>query len=538
MDEYNAVQMHYENMGEAANAFAPHLIQGFPYDRDNGAEERYQLPIGEEAGRVSGDNSTNERSFAYHYDTVKVRYSDLNPDLLYWVRVTYLQERGGQRIQNLDVDGSILHDAIEIPQVTARIDTFVLPQGTYADGVIELNFNRLAGPNAVVSEVSIMEAHPPDESLANGIARTVQPFEALPGLINRVGAEPVVIDGNLNEWPLIYPLLPQTKTDFFQPIQLDEPTSIDSSTNAPVALYGQWDEENLYIAAIINRKVPIPTEETTFKTEASGNREALHLFIDTQLTRSPGMYRSGDHHFVLLISDSSGRKPTIRPSQRHHHLDAIRQNIDPHPEIDVAAEPTLTGYRLEARIPKGLVLNDYNPAAGRSIGFNFIMENVTLSDNRRHRLAYSTGEVNAAPNKWHTLDFVHPVSGQVAFMNQTATQKKDSVNAGETLTLAVWDTDQNGDPYVSESVLVTVKNQTTGQTMDVTLLECAHDAFTDDDPNNNTAPDSGFFAAQLRTEFRRAVGASGELGMMEQGLVGDEDSNFRPSRCGYAVMTI
>ena len=47
LDEYNAVQMHYENLGENGNALAPHLVQGFAFDRDTGDENRYRLPIGD-----------------------------------------------------------------------------------------------------------------------------------------------------------------------------------------------------------------------------------------------------------------------------------------------------------------------------------------------------------------------------------------------------------------------------------------------------------------------------------------------------------
>ena len=120
LDEYNAVQMHYENLGEGGNVLAPHLEQGFAFDRDTGDENRYRLLEGGTPDGVDVGNTPSERSFAYHYDTVSMRFTDLQPSLLYWMKVTYLQDRSGTRIQNLDVDGFLLHDAIAIPKGRAE----------------------------------------------------------------------------------------------------------------------------------------------------------------------------------------------------------------------------------------------------------------------------------------------------------------------------------------------------------------------------------------------------------------------------------
>ena len=114
------VQMHYENLGEDGNVLAPHLVQGFAYDRDITDEDRYRLPEGEASNAVETGNTPSQRSFAYHYDTVSIRFTDLQPSLLYWMKATYLQENGGARIQNLDVDGFLLHDALVPPQGRAE----------------------------------------------------------------------------------------------------------------------------------------------------------------------------------------------------------------------------------------------------------------------------------------------------------------------------------------------------------------------------------------------------------------------------------
>ena len=43
------------------------------------------------------------------------------------MKVTYLQERGGSRIQNLDVDGFLLHDALVPPKGMAESYTYGIP---------------------------------------------------------------------------------------------------------------------------------------------------------------------------------------------------------------------------------------------------------------------------------------------------------------------------------------------------------------------------------------------------------------------------
>ena len=55
---------------EDSNAFAPHLEQGFAFDRDTGDTDRYRLLEGGTSDGVDAGNTPSQRSFAYHYDTV------------------------------------------------------------------------------------------------------------------------------------------------------------------------------------------------------------------------------------------------------------------------------------------------------------------------------------------------------------------------------------------------------------------------------------------------------------------------------------
>ena len=479
LDEYNAVQMHYENLGENGNVLAPHLVQGFPFDRDMTDEDRYHLPEGEASDAVAVGNTPSERSFAYHYDTVSIKFTDLQPSLLYWMKVIYLQERGGTRIQNLDVDGFVLHNALVPPKGRAESYTYAIPREAYADGEIVLNFNRLAGPNASVSEISIFEANPITGAVSAGTESAESDEETIGQAIRM--SEQVVIDGTLDEWPLLYPMLPE---------------NYDTSADSPVVLYTQWDDDNFYIAGITNRQAESPPTPR----KASGD-EALHLFIDTMRTRSPGMYTPSEHHFVFTIHNPHRPQPRVHPSQIHHHLDAIPQNIDFHKDIEVKAAKTETGYILEARIPKDLALNAFQPAIDRSIGFNFIMTNLKLEQGPSGWFAYASDELTAAPNRWNEVELVNRVSGSTVVMDGRATQSLSAFDAGDTLTLCVWDADRNTDRHQVESIEAELRNDTTGQLIPVVLHESNFAALVDDNSDNDFGKNSSLFAAKIPTAY-------------------------------------
>ena len=479
LDEYNAVQMHYENLGEDGNVLAPHLVQGFPFDRDITDEDRYRLPEGEASNAVETGNTPSERSFAYHYDTVRVRFTDLQPSLLYWMKVTYLQERRGARIQNLDVDGFLLHDALLLPKGRAESYTYAIPSEAYADGEIVLNFNRLAGPNAAVSEISIFEANPTIGAGGTAIQSAESSDETIGQAIRM--SEQVVIDGTLDEWPLLYPMLPQ---------------NYDNPADLPVVLYAQWDDDNLYIAGVTNRYAKPPS--TPRKVDGD---EALHLFIDTMRTGSPGMYTPSEHHFVFTIHNPDDPQPRVHPSQIHHHLDAIPKNIDFHGHIEVQAAKTEIGYILESRIPKDLALNALQPAIDRSIGFNYIMTNLKLTKGPSGWFAYASDELTAPPNRWNEVELVNRVSGSAVLMDGRVTQSLSSFDAGDTLTLCVWDADRNTDRHQMESIEAELRNDTTAQIIPVVLRESYLAALADDNSANDFGKNSSLFAAKISTAY-------------------------------------
>ncbi|MFV9645089.1 MAG: FlgD immunoglobulin-like domain containing protein [Desulfobacterales bacterium] len=136
-------QTFYDDCGKLSAQ--THLIQGISYD-----------------GWLDIDPATTnaQKSISYHPERVIYSYSNLDPNKNYKIIITYLQESGGRRIQRLSCKGVLIHGDIAIPDYEAESYMFMIPKETYNDGSLVLNFIRVFGPNAVVSEITIEEAIP------------------------------------------------------------------------------------------------------------------------------------------------------------------------------------------------------------------------------------------------------------------------------------------------------------------------------------------------------------------------------------------
>jgi len=461
INQYNAQQVYYDDCGHG-NTLSPNLIQGFSFDRGVGQENRYLYPQEE----LEPGNTPSERSFCYHYDKIVFQYNDLLRDALYWVQVTYLQPKNGSRLQMLNVDGFILHGCeLEIPKGKAESYTFSIPKIAYADGNFRLNFCRLAGDNAVVSEVKIFEARPQVKAdfVKQALNRAIKV------------SEPVTIDGNLEEWPTLYSLTPQ---------------SIGSDA-IPIKVYLQWDENNLYIGSEVDRTSlkKSTSNKRLDKDEISELLGNLHLFIDTAANRSPGIYRTTDHHLWFYRIGSRDYKKYAKVAQIHHHLDAISANIPDRKEIEFAQTFNKDGYILEARIPGKEVLQEFQPDIGKKIGFNFILSN-RLIDN----IGWSTDKISASPNKWGTVELVSQIKGKIFAVNEKTKEQILSFNANNPIVICVLDSDRNTNREEVETIQVELNGNITADKEELTL--------TESDPiNYQSNPNSDLFSVKLPTNY-------------------------------------
>jgi len=100
------------------------------------------------------------RTVAHDPIAVRARYDGLSPAATYAVRVVYATEKRQARAQRLTADGVLIHDTLELPMGSAGSFDFPLPREVCADGVVELSFEKVTGPNAVVSELWLLSDTP------------------------------------------------------------------------------------------------------------------------------------------------------------------------------------------------------------------------------------------------------------------------------------------------------------------------------------------------------------------------------------------
>ncbi|MGB9595102.1 MAG: sugar-binding protein [Candidatus Poribacteria bacterium] len=500
IENNNASQVYYDDCGTQGNAFAPHLIQGFPYDRgeDSDSQIRYSFKPGDE---VDPANPPEDRSFCYHYDSVKFAYDNLDPQSLYWVQVTYLQEKDGRRIQNLIVDGFILHDAMPIPANSAKKFILSIPPEAYQDGKIELSFNRILGLNAVVSNVTLYRA---SRSAAIPVTYAEGKTGAdVYGRATKVNT-PIIIDGNIDEWTDIYPLVPQLFGN--------------DPRNSPCQIFVQWDTENLYFAFKANRAKMMKLAESPDFMRSS---DTLHLFIDTAFGTSKNSFKANNYHFVfsnlgVSIQDQD-RTKDVTVAQIHHFIDSIPRTINNRKEIEMSYKRSdkTSEYILEVRIPKSSVLLDFAPQQKGFIGFNYILSNPYIFERNDDPqksiikgfdpLFWSSASKDSAPMFWGKLELFGSVSGQASIMDKNMTKKLSSFNAGDIIVLAVNDPDRNIDKDSAEMITVRVFGDITKDTKDVilyeTLPQTGEQVKDETDITIQPHKDSDFFAGRIKTQF-------------------------------------
>ena len=513
-EDYTTKRVEYENLGANNNQYAPHLKQGFAYDKETGDfQNRYLLPktVSEPdaPNSIASGGLVDQRSFAYHYDTVEIQFGTMrpmNPRMLYWVQVSYLQNSDGKRIQNLLADQFLLHSALEIPTNAAKTYTFQIPTQAYASGPtagkVALRFNRLAGANAVVSTVALLESSPlRDDNLANKKdgQKTHLLTNQKQGRSVRTD-NTIKIDGLVNDWHLLYSLVPMFAGQRDKPL----PTEYQSRKESPVHLYTQWNDNNLYILLNFNQ----PEDE---KNRLINQHHRLHLFIDTQRTASPGMYTPTDHHFTFDLSNFNEPEPEVYVSQVHHHLDAIPATINNYEDISVAVRliPSTNsdsnikeGYTIEIQLPKQLVLNRFKTGVGYLFGLNYILNRTDLEKKRNlSSFAFTSSDSDSPPQNWFPVEMVSRVSGEVDIMSQTGLEPIEKLVVGDTISLCVWDADRNNDPTLEESITVQLKNNRSEVSSTLRLPEVDYASFIDDNQKHNGSPNSSFFAAKILTEF-------------------------------------
>lgn len=454
MSDYNPIAIAYDNGGVDLRR-SPHLVTGFVYDR--GAETPQEERFGWRSDEIESTVTEAQRTFLYHYDALRFEYTGLDPSRLYWIQVTTLQNKGGGRLQNLIVDGFLLHgDEVLVPSGHPQPFTAFIPPEAVADGALRVSLHRLAGPNAVVSEITLFEAR-----------RTLEEVTVTPVVYGYAiqSRSPVQIDGHLDEWDLLYPLpatgdLPETKA------------------------FLQWDSENLYIAVNASRR---PSGGSLLDT--------LDLFVDSKNTKSPTTYRKGDLHFRLFRFGSG--KELIRFVKHYSEEEVPRSDVPP---VEMASRREGDSYILELRLPRKNLLDEWEPRIGGQIGFNYIL--ATRDGKRAFGASPGTDD---PPSRWRTYRLLGSIRGEIALFPESPEktfrgEPRDRFNAGDTLWLLLRDPDRNQNSHLLESVTLSVHGGTGGK-REILLREVDPERLFSEGLEKAQTTDSEYFAGVLPTEF-------------------------------------
>lgn len=141
----------YDDCGNPLNQ--SHLIQG-----DNSALQGF------------AELSEEVRSVSTHPTSVTYTYSQLSPDAIYRVTASFLEQAGAGRQQKMSVDGILLSSSFDVPDDKPLVISAILPHDTYQDGTATISIERLAGANAIVSQVWVVrETGSRENAIARGL---------------------------------------------------------------------------------------------------------------------------------------------------------------------------------------------------------------------------------------------------------------------------------------------------------------------------------------------------------------------------------
>ena len=124
------------------NGAQPHLISGSNWTF-----------APEEIDTLIVDSNSPLRSVA-HGEKVVFLYRGLYPGAVYKLRIHYLSDNH-KRVQNVFIDGIKLQDHLELIAQKPMEVIINVPNEATNDGNIELTFEKISGPNAIVSEIEL-----------------------------------------------------------------------------------------------------------------------------------------------------------------------------------------------------------------------------------------------------------------------------------------------------------------------------------------------------------------------------------------------
>ena len=201
--------------------------------------------------------------------------------------------------------------------------------------------------------------------------------------------EPIVIDGNLDDWNTSSPIVINTEEQVIRDVSFWQGENDLSAT-----VYVMWDEENLYLAADVNEDTPYGADPA--RTRYGPNDFLLYLIVDNG-------YWDTAFDRTMVEKDLLERFTT-------KGMDGGEDVLTGYEKATVL---TTTGFIYEAVIPWSNFSNSripvYTPTAGDTVNFDFAITDISYpcpGTEYIPQMAWTgTLDINTNPSLWGRLTF-------------------------------------------------------------------------------------------------------------------------------------
>ena len=200
----------------------------------------------------------------------------------------------------------------------------------------------------------------------------------------------VLIDGKLSDWDKGSPVRMQDASFFKEGVEWAGKE--DLSGNA----YLMWDDENLYLAAVVNDDQPFMNSQTR-QNIWNGDAVEVVLGLDLDAKADRSSFRRGDYQLGFSTGDGRDNPPIIWSWQRRREPGGG--------EISVTRSTRPSGYVLEAKIPWEFFRIKFKPSKGTKLGFDIAFDDADKSKERERQFIWSGDYLfYKDPSVWGVLE--------------------------------------------------------------------------------------------------------------------------------------
>jgi len=182
----------------------------------------------------------------------------------------------------------------------------------------------------------------------------------------------IVIDANLSEWNKSYPVTMKDAS------YLKEGFGWKGLEDLSGAAYLMWDDENLYVAAEVQDKIPLVNNN---KTQNIWDGDCIEMVLGVKPGKNRTSFGSGDYQIGLSTGNEKGNEPIIWNWQR--------RRMPAGSEIAVKKVGSPQGYILEAKIPWEFFRLNVPPASGTRYDFDIAFDDADSTGERERQFIWN-----------------------------------------------------------------------------------------------------------------------------------------------------